>query len=440
MDTFMDKLAQKLNAQQMIKANTTAELEELEQVKDQIAELKECVSRVESAADRFQEGSQTFSQQMESLNVRSEDQKPLEVTADDNDVIYILEEEVSQLSEEFADFKKSLNGYDDSFADVKSNFAGIGQNFTEIRGNLAENTAAVRAAAEAAASQTENLQSAAETVQNRVGDVQTAVEAMQSRLGDVQTTAEAVQSQLGDVRTAAEAMQSRVGDTHMAVDRLDSKMDQVQEEISELDEKIGQDFAQHKADVEALGNAIENAIIGVQNEMTRMMEAQNGDEDLLQDLRKELDVLAERLTQANVNSVTRNAETMDALKRFLIERMEALKPDPAALEEQKAVVQEQKAVIEELKASQEADKAEMEKKLTGIHESLRDGYHKECVKVYRNVQAAFNETNEVQTSQISELLDKMRGKYRLAIILSGMAFGTALVGVVLQILGLLHIL
>ena len=33
MDTFMDKLAQKLNAQEMIKANSAADAEEMDQLK-----------------------------------------------------------------------------------------------------------------------------------------------------------------------------------------------------------------------------------------------------------------------------------------------------------------------------------------------------------------------------------------------------------------------
>ena len=35
MDTFMDKLAQKLNAQEMIKANSAADAEEMDQLKNQ---------------------------------------------------------------------------------------------------------------------------------------------------------------------------------------------------------------------------------------------------------------------------------------------------------------------------------------------------------------------------------------------------------------------
>ena len=43
MDTFMDKLAQKLNAQEMIKANSAADAEEMDQLKSQLREYDECL-------------------------------------------------------------------------------------------------------------------------------------------------------------------------------------------------------------------------------------------------------------------------------------------------------------------------------------------------------------------------------------------------------------
>ena len=46
MDTFMDKLAQKLNAQEMIKANSAADAEEMNQLKNQLREYDECLAQI----------------------------------------------------------------------------------------------------------------------------------------------------------------------------------------------------------------------------------------------------------------------------------------------------------------------------------------------------------------------------------------------------------
>ena len=51
MDMFMDKLAQKLTAQEIIKANTAADVEELNKLKNQIAEYNECLSKLQKLID-----------------------------------------------------------------------------------------------------------------------------------------------------------------------------------------------------------------------------------------------------------------------------------------------------------------------------------------------------------------------------------------------------
>lgn len=51
MDMFMDKLAQKLNAQEIIRANTAADVEELNKLKNQITEYNECLVRLQRLID-----------------------------------------------------------------------------------------------------------------------------------------------------------------------------------------------------------------------------------------------------------------------------------------------------------------------------------------------------------------------------------------------------
>lgn len=51
MDMFTDKLSQKLTAQEMIKANTAADLEELSKLRNQAAEYGECLSKMKALID-----------------------------------------------------------------------------------------------------------------------------------------------------------------------------------------------------------------------------------------------------------------------------------------------------------------------------------------------------------------------------------------------------
>lgn len=71
---FMDKLAQKLNAQEIIRANTAADTEELNRLKNQVAEYNECLRRLRSLIDEGTEklrGAQTGGESVERLVAES---------------------------------------------------------------------------------------------------------------------------------------------------------------------------------------------------------------------------------------------------------------------------------------------------------------------------------------------------------------------------------
>lgn len=57
MDMFMDKLAQRMNAQEIIKANTAADTEEMNQMKTQLAEYNDCLKKLRILID---EGTEKF--------------------------------------------------------------------------------------------------------------------------------------------------------------------------------------------------------------------------------------------------------------------------------------------------------------------------------------------------------------------------------------------
>ncbi|MDE6166854.1 MAG: hypothetical protein K2G28_00145, partial [Acetatifactor sp.] len=59
MDMFMDKLAQKLTAQEIIKANTAADTEELNRVKNQLQEYNDCLEKLGKLIDEAEGRLQT---------------------------------------------------------------------------------------------------------------------------------------------------------------------------------------------------------------------------------------------------------------------------------------------------------------------------------------------------------------------------------------------
>ena len=49
MDTFMDKLAQKFTAQEIIKANSAAEAAELQRTREQVEKYNDCLQEMKQA-------------------------------------------------------------------------------------------------------------------------------------------------------------------------------------------------------------------------------------------------------------------------------------------------------------------------------------------------------------------------------------------------------
>lgn len=394
MDTFMDKLAQKLNAQEMIRANTSAELEELGQVKEQIQELKGCVEQMQTAAKEIQDGNQALAEKMAGM-AREGAVRNSETVAGDGDVIYILEEEVSQLSADFAQFRQGIT-------DQNSDFTGLEQ-------KVQDNGEGILRLSQQLVGLSDDVASFREEV---------------AQLHDELTMDQNVEQDGKEQEDADAAVLESLGRIDEGVARCCQDFEQSRAEISQLREGIGY----------------------FREEISRLQDAQSGDEDVIKELKDELALLAERLTRVSESSTAKNAETMDALKRFLIDQLSKIKPEQTmspeqkeALAKQSAALEEQKAVLEEIRAAQAESREEYEKKLTGVHEGLREGYHKECVKVYRNVQAAFIEENEKQTVMQGQTLEKIEGKSFKAMLFALLAFVVSVVGIVLQILSILKI-
>lgn len=462
MDTFMDKLAEKINAQEMIRANTSAELEELGQVKDQIRELKDCVDRMEAVARENQNPGKA----------------PVEISGD-SDVLYILEDEVNQLGGTLSEVKDAvaeMNGNlsamketvsgkdggaqtvtDGGIGEVKEAVAEVATGLSDVRGALTgvnDNFYGVK-------DSVAGLGGSLEEIREEMSGMNASCLGVSASLAEVTGDVSEMKGAVADIAGGISEMKQGIGDFGSDVKELREGMDLLREEFAQAREenKNGKeestgtvsvspsfqdfketvehfldDFSQckqvfyrHKDELTELSEGFET----LQELVAEIQKAQATDENLLQELRKDMDIFAERLTTVSEASAAKTEETMDALKHFLVDRLSRQKPEPekasqVSLEEQRALLEEHKTYIDN--------------KLTGMHESLREGYHKECVKVYRNVQAAMMEELEKQSVRLQQDVEKLRGRFSGSMIFSVLAFVAALAGVVLQVLSILNIL
>lgn len=72
MDTFMDKLAQKFTAQEMIKANTVAETEELDRLRMQVQEYTDCLNRMQQICGEIEETAKKAEEKVTSVQFDAE--------------------------------------------------------------------------------------------------------------------------------------------------------------------------------------------------------------------------------------------------------------------------------------------------------------------------------------------------------------------------------
>ncbi len=73
MDTFMDKLAQRFTAQEMIKANTAADAEEMKQLKERVQEYSDCLNRMQEVCKQLERAANDAQAKIDAAGVDGED-------------------------------------------------------------------------------------------------------------------------------------------------------------------------------------------------------------------------------------------------------------------------------------------------------------------------------------------------------------------------------
>lgn len=100
MDMFMDKLAQKLTAQEIIRANSAADTEELNRLRNQIAEYNDCLTKLQKLIDEGIEKFQAFQMGSSELDGMMEDNI--------GKVSAALRQDVSELTERLEELDMKL--------------------------------------------------------------------------------------------------------------------------------------------------------------------------------------------------------------------------------------------------------------------------------------------------------------------------------------------
>lgn len=127
MDMFMDKIAQKLNAQDIIRANTVAETDQLNKLKGQAAEYQECLRKMQKLID------DGISRMEQAGQISSTQDKQLEELRTS---VSGLEQKLEAMKVLLAEEEEKLASADGKLVTVDEKLAAVDEKLVSVDGKL----------------------------------------------------------------------------------------------------------------------------------------------------------------------------------------------------------------------------------------------------------------------------------------------------------------
>ncbi len=336
MDTFMEKLAERFTAQEMIKANTVAEQEEAERLKAQVQEYTACLDRMKQICADMEHTADLAKNKVEEAQLNTDGLK-------------------AELLKMWDDMQASMQD--------KKEEAAVPVQEDHMAERLTE--------------QMVTLTSRLETDLNAQ---------MDTKLG----------AQTENIRTA------------------------------------------QNTGLEALKNVMERQIAGLQSgldaRLQQIADKPQGiqSEEMQRSQAAQIEQI-KRLQDEQTNSIrTMQQDQLDDLRSVLKAQLSGIKEGQNQSE----------FIVGELESQRNTIDTKLEEIKAGVSEQLSSSnefVHRECVKVYRNVQAVIGEENNKQTDNLDDAFKPMKEKVKKIFTISVIALVASVAGVVLQILSLLHI-
>lgn len=380
MDSFIDRLAHRFTAQEIIKANATAEAEELKRTREQVRQYETCLEEMKQVNESMKEA---LSKLENTMNADFGAENNSKLSAEDlqeiNDMLDAVMVEISGTKE--ASLQQQTHMEEQLAGKMQELQDGINEQITaklqEIRDGLAEQMQNVQ---DGLAEQMQSVQDGAsgqmmEDVLAELASTKEASMQQQTRLeeqfaGQVQSVQESVSNQMQGIQDG----QSKINN------QLLSQMQDIRE-MQEFQSK--------------LPSQLSSQLQSVQDKLIAQMRAE----------------------RALATAEKENAGMFSDL---------------------------QVAVLKEVASSHaDASMEQVGTKLTEQKELLCDYMHKESVKVYRNVQAVVVDESNKQNENVTRMLSKITAKNQLMmklIIASCACSGASLAAVIFLILRSLGII
>lgn len=480
MDTFMDQLSQKLNAQQIIRANGEAESEAMGVMRAQVREYQECLDRMKTVADELGGLQQTIAalpdlsagvndsaleglkEEMVSMNKANEDhlQRLQSDLLAGQDAFLANQRDFAQSQRDLARSQSELMSRQSEMLENRSN--ELREQIEAIKISNEEHLEKIRN--DIAESGNDDLKERLDLLEAQIG----------SQLGELK---EAVSLQIDAIRTSNDERFERIG-TDLAGnnnDELDARIDRLETLIGEqltglrqdvstemeirlddlkqgmnsdmdtrfagipvndntelntrldsLEARIGEQFAALPVnDNTELNARLDRLEAQIGSQLGDLKQGVNADfasgigslrQNVNEDLSAGLDLLNQDVSAKFDSAKSVNEESLEKLKADLqalisesssdsdiIERVEVLRDEVSAMKLQMDNMRTNSdQYLQTMQSNLRKGQEQMLQSQNSISQALNGAdIHKECVRVYRNVQASIQDEN-------GKLLDGIR--------------------------------
>lgn len=410
MDNFMDKLAERYNAQDMIKANSGAEQAHMKSLEDQV------------------EAYEAVLQEMRKLNYRNSE----------------LTEKMYALVDESMEKVKTLQ--------IEAASGGV--DAEAVRLEMSEEVS--RAIGTALGNMDESMmKSLSESLK---GIIEQPAEELRQTSAAVQTSADDIKASSGELKETVDGMREDIKSVRSSSDVIMIGVDGIQASMNEVIQKIdainaiaekGSNEAPASESTAVLSpetltkidklDTIEEIGGDMKAAMVELYDAITKARDSISELRKNQDILIgdQSGIKSNLNEVIeKNTREINRVSAKLDDSISAIKDEIRTAAEASA----QKAAEEEAEKEAEETHEEEDDKLEERFKANEEFMHKEGVKVYRNVQAVINEKSDKSASDIEAHVKKLSSKIGRAHAAAIFAFLFSLINLVVTVLRILAII
>lgn len=371
MDNFMDKLAQKYNAQEMIRANAQAEASEMQRLQEQVAayegilqDMRKLNYKNSELTDRIYALVDESISKVQGVQKSGGDTGELAASLSD-EIMKAVDEALSNLDSTVGTaLNESVSGA------LMAPVDQMKQTTQEVTGSVA----AVRQIAE---------------------DVKTTADEIRYATDMVRSSADDVTNSALEVRNSVEGMQTAVAEVRNSADEVKESMEQM------------------RSTVHGVMISTEDMKISTEEIKATTEDLKNSNEDLKSSVKTSVD-------NALLTIRRENREIADHLE-YIRTTVDTIQKPSEEEELRKAEEEQRKAEAEQLKEEARiAREAESKKAIEELFRQSDDFVHKENVKVYRNVQAVVVDELKNQTEGLTkhnrELYSKMKSTNTMVII------------------------